>query len=81
VTFRTNFNPDDFRRKLEEAALESVKKQIEQRVRSSRCPVHGASASVSFSGTSVDRLNVRLSGCCDEGVAAAKATLPLKRSA
>ena len=80
VTIKTNFNPDDFRRKLEKAALESVKKQIQQRVRSVACPVHGQAATVSFSGSSVERLGVRFSGCCEEGIAAAKATLPLKRS-
>lgn len=79
-SFKAAFDPDDLRRKLEAAALKSVRKQVEQRVRSARCPVHGIGATTVSFGGGHRNLGIQLRSCCEQGLKAAQATLPLKRS-
>jgi hypothetical protein len=81
MSIKFNFNADEFRRKLEKATIESFKKQVQERVRHAPCPVHRRTATVTFSGTDLRSLRTDLRACCEQGLEAAKGTLPLKRSA
>ena len=81
IKFTSNFNADSFGRQLDRAAAESVKQQIQDRLRRAPCPVHGRTATVSFTGSDIRSLQSNLSSCCEDGLEAAKAVLPLTRSA
>lgn len=57
-----NVRSDQIGKKMERAALEHGKKQIQEGVRRIRCPVHGTTARVTAIGRD---LSWKVEGCCE----------------
>ena len=57
-------DPINFGNALDQAVLESVKQLILKRVGSARCPQHGRQATIVFTGLTTDKMNFKVSGCC-----------------
>jgi hypothetical protein len=78
LTFEINgrkVDPNNMADALEAAMLSAVRGNIEQRLSTVRCPVHGSAPTVTCKGSSLERLSFSVSGCCNELIETTKRAL------
>jgi hypothetical protein len=75
ISFKMDFNEEEFQKNLTEATLKAAQEGIQQKVAGVRCPTHGENARAEFINKSGNQLEYKIHACCEPAVEAAKAAL------
>ena len=68
ISFELNgkkINPNQIGDAIEKAFLTQIQDSIKKSVGSVRCKTHGNAAAITVRGRTVDKLNFKVSGCCE----------------
>jgi len=75
ISFKMDFNEEEFKRNLTEATFKAAQEGIQRKVAGVRCPTHGESARAEFINKTGNQLEYKIHACCEPAVEAAKAAL------